>query len=218
MEFVLLYTAFVYFPIVVLTLFAYAKRNKPMRFVFKSLLMPSLAVLYAFAAAKPSPWVLIALGCGWIGDVFLLGRHHWNRFGGIASFALGHIAYVTGMLLTKPGLYPVGLISVAWVAICLLLARRFLIPYAPKNFRVPGLIYAGLLSCTCAAALYLAITSGEAAYVLCAVGGLLFMLSDGLLAYDMFGKKTLLGNFFVMVTYILAQTALVTGFVLHGGI
>ena len=44
------------------------------------------------------------------------------------------------------------------------------------------------------------------------------MVSDSLLAYDKFGKKTRLGGFFVMATYILAQTALTAGFVLHGGI
>ncbi|MBR0081338.1 MAG: lysoplasmalogenase [Clostridia bacterium] len=218
LDVVLLVAAFVYFPIVVLTLFAYAKRIKVMRFICKPLLMPALAVLYALAANKPNLWIFLALGFGWIGDVFLLGRHHWNQLGGIASFALGHIAYITGMMLTKPGLRLVGLISVAWVAICLLVARRFLLPRMPKRLRLPGTIYCALLSCTCASALYLAIVTGEAAYVLCACGGLLFIISDGLLAYDMFGKKTTLGNTFVMVTYILAQTALVTGFVIHGGI
>ena len=61
MERILLYAAFVYVPIVCLTLVAYAKRIKVMRFIFKSLLMPSLAVFYLLAAESPSPWIVLAL-------------------------------------------------------------------------------------------------------------------------------------------------------------
>ena len=219
MERVLLFAAFVYLPITFFTLIAYAKRNKPMRFFFKPLLMPSLAVLYILAAKTVCPWVLLALLCGCAGDIFLLGRHHWNLYCGIGAFALGHIFYITGMLLTGPGLHPVGLISVLWVGAMLVLARRFLIPCAPKRLRLPGTVYCALLSGVGASALYLAFMNGfNAAYLLCFVGGLLFLVSDGLLAYDKFGKKTQLGGLFVMVTYILAQTTLIVGFVLHGGI
>ena len=219
MERILLYVALVYVPIVCMTLVAYAKRNNVLRYIFKSLLIPSLMVLYWMLAEVPSPWVLLALAFGWLGDVFLLGHHHWNIGCGMAAFALGHICYIAGMLLTKPGLHLIAAVSVVWIAVCLLLARRFLIPYAPKRLRIPGLCYATLLSGNCATCLYLACVSGfDAAYVLCFFGGLLFLVSDGQLAYDMFGRKTRLGNFFVMVTYILAQTALAVGFVLHGGI
>ena len=219
MERVLLYTAVVYIPVVCLTLLAYAKRIKVMRWIFKSLLIPSLIGLYCLAAPQPNLWVLLALGFGWLGDVFLLGRHHWNLGGGMTAFALGHIAYIVGMLSTRPGLHLIAALSVAWIVLWLIGVRRFLIPYAPKRLRLPGLCYAALLAGTCGTALYLACLSGfTAAYVLCFFGGILFMVSDSLLAYDKFGKKTRLGGFFVMATYILAQTALTVGFVLHGGI
>ncbi len=219
MELILLYTAFVYVPIVCMTLYAYARRNRILRDVFKSLLIPSLAVLYLLAAERPAFWILLALLFGWMGDVFLLRRHHWNLGCGILSFALGHICYIAGMLSTRPGLHLIAAASVVWIGLCLLGVRRFLIPYAPKRLKLPSLCYAALLSGTCATALYLACTSRlHAAYVLAFFGALLFMVSDGLLAYDMFGRKTRLGNFFVMMTYILAQTALAIGFVLHGGI
>ena len=219
MERMMLYFAFGYVPVVCLTLAAYAKRNRIMRMIFKPLLIPSLMILYALAAPKSNVWVLLALGFGWAGDVFLLGHHHWNVYGGMASFALGHACYITGMLLTQPGLHPILLLSVAWIGACLLLVRRFLIPHAPKRLKPWAQCYTVLLSGVCATALYLACVSGfNAAYVLCFFGGLLFFVSDGLLAFDMFGRKTRLGNFFVMTTYILAQTALAVGFVLHGGI
>lgn len=219
MERVLPYAAFVYVPIVCMTLLAYAKRSRVLRYIFKSLLIPSLAVLYLLAAAKPNLWVLLALLFGWAGDVFLLGRHHAHVYGGILSFALGHAAYIVGMLSTRPGMHPTVAVSVVWIGLCLFAARRFLVPHAPKRLKLAGFCYAALLSGMCAVALYLACTSRfAAAYALCFFGGVLFIVSDSLLAYDMFGKKTRLGNFFVMVTYILAQTALIAGFVLHGGI
>ena len=193
MDPIILYTAFIYFPVVCVMLTAYAKQNRILRYIFKSLYMPSLIVLYLLAAPKPNVLIILAMVFGWIGDVFLLGRHHWNVLGGITSFGLGHICYIAGMLSTRPGLHLTAIISVVWIALCLILVRHFLIPHAPKRLMIPAILLA-------------------------AFGGLMFMLSDGLLAYNMFGKKTVLGNFFVMVTYVLAQTALAAGFILHGGI
>lgn len=219
MERVILYTAAVYVPIVGMTLYAYAKRHKVLRCIFKTLLLPSLMGLYLLAAERPSIWILLALGFGWLGDVFLLGRYHANFIGGIIAFAFGHICYIVGMLSTRPGVHLIAALSVAWIALWLIGVRRFLIPYAPKKLKLPGLCYAALLAGTCGTALYLACLSGfTAAYMLCFFGGLLFMVSDALLAYDKFGKKTRLGGFFVMATYIMAQTALTAGFILHGGI
>jgi uncharacterized membrane protein YhhN len=218
MDPIILYTAFIYFPVVCVMLTAYAKQNRILRYIFKSLYMPSLIVLYLLAAPKPNVLIILAMVFGWIGDVFLLGRHHWNVLGGITSFGLGHICYIAGMLSTRPGLHLTAIISVAWIALCLVLVRHFLIPHAPKRLMIPAICYATLLSGTSAAALYLSFVSFNAAYLLAAFGGFMFMLSDGLLAYNMFGKKTVLGNFFVMVTYVLAQTALAAGFILHGGI
>ena len=218
MDPIILYTAFIYFPVVCVMLTAYAKQNRILRYIFKSLYMPSLIVLYLLAAPKPNVLIILAMVFGWIGDVFLLGRHHWNVLGGITSFGLGHICYIAGMLSTRPGLHLTAIISVVWIALCLILVRHFLIPHAPKRLMIPAICYATLLSGTSAVALYLSFVSFNAAYLLAAFGGLMFMLSDGLLAYNMFGKKTVLGNFFVMVTYVLAQTALAAGFILHGGI
>ena len=218
MDPIILYTTFIYIPVVCIMLTAYAKQNRILRYIFKSLYMPSLIVLYLLAAAKPNVLIILAMVFGWIGDVFLLGRHHWNVLGGITSFGLGHICYIGGMLSTRPGLHLTAIISVVWIALCLILVRHFLIPHAPKRLLTPAICYAALLSGTSATALYLSFVSFNAAYMLAAFGGLMFMLSDGLLAYNMFGKKTLLGQFFVMVTYVLAQTALITGFILHGGI
>ena len=219
MDPIILYIAFVYIPVICWTLAAYAKQNRILRYIFKSLYMPSLIALYLLAAPKPHILIIFAMIFGWIGDVFLLGRHHWNLFGGVTSFALGHICYIGGMLSTRPGLHLTAIISVAWIAVCLILVRHFVIPHAPKYLRIPAVCYTMLLSGTSATALYLTFASQfNAAYMLCAFGGFMFMLSDGLLAYNMFGKRTVLGQFFVMVTYILAQTALAIGFILHGGI
>lgn len=219
MDPVILYIAFIYLPIIFVMLTAYAKQNRILRYIFKSLYMPSLIVLYLLAASKPHVLVILAMVFGWIGDVFLLDRHHWNIYGGILSFALGHICYIAAMLSTKPGLHITGIISGVWIGACIITVRHFVIPHAPKHLKVPAFCYAMLLCCTSATALYLAFASHfDAAYMLAVFGGIMFMLSDGLLAYNMFGKRTVLGNFFVMVTYVIAQTALATGFILHGGI
>ncbi len=219
MERIVLYLAFVYVPIVCAVLYAYAKRKPTLRIIFKSLFVPSLAALYLLAAERVSAWILLALLFGWLGDIALLGRKHWNLYAGMGLFGIGHVCYITGMLCTRPRVSPLAAVSAVWIVGCLFLVGKLLLPRVPKRLRIPGAAYALLLSANAATALYLACVSDpHAPYVLCFFGGLVFIISDGLIAYDKFGRKTALGQFFIMATYILAQTALIAGFLLHGGI
>lgn len=54
-------------------------------------------------------------------------------------------------------------------------------------------------------------------YLVAFVGGLFFMLSDTILTGNQYRKELKHGNFYVMLTYILAQSLLILGFVLNGG-
>ena len=94
---------------------------------------------------------------------------------------------------------------------------RKLLPCAPKSLRKPGVVYAFLLSWTCLSALYLLLVEQKAGYLVAFVGGLFFMLSDTILTGQQYRKETRHGNFYVMLTYIIAQSLLIIGFVLTGG-
>ena len=215
----LLYAGFILAPVLTVTVYAYATGHRRMRYIFKPLVVPSIAVLYVLLADVTNPWVLLAMGCGWIGDVFLLFRSDLCRVGGIVSFGLGHAAYITGMILTKPGVSALLVVPVLWEIIMLMTAYMLLVRNAPKSLRLLGTLYCALLIGTGAVTLYLLILSGFAsAYWIAFLGALLFLVSDSMLARNMFQKGTRLLSTLVMVTYILAQTALGVGFALHGGI
>jgi uncharacterized membrane protein YhhN len=163
---------------------------------------------------QPYP-LLIALGMtlGFLGDLFMAGLvpiplkepELASTLGGIGSFALGHIAYMTGIvrfgrkeqLATRhhwlKGILPWQLVGlVGWTMVAL--------PAMSKTVLVwPALPYSLLLAGTagCATALYL----GEAKFLGLAVGGGLFLLSDLILATRMFGNGFPLAGELVWATY-----------------
>lgn len=203
----------------VLHLVACYRRCPRIRTVTKLLLMPLLCTAYCVLAPNPRLLVIAALTFGWIGDVFLLFKNkRLFMLLGICAFALGHVFYIGAMLSDHPALHILMLIPIALCAAWLTFVYKKLIPYAPKSLRKPGFVYALLLSLTALSALYLLLVSEKAAYLIAFVGGLFFMLSDTLLCGQQYRKELKHGNFYVMLTYIIAQSLLVTGFVLTGGI
>ena len=208
-----------YCTVVGLTMIGYATKRFWLRAVNKSLLMPSLAALYAALAPDPSLWILLALLCGWVGDVLLLGTKNWNRNGGLLSFALGHIFYITGMLLGRFSWTPFLLLCLGWEALMICLLWRTAISRGTRFYKIPGICYSVLLSGISAAALYLVCTFWFTwEYCLCFIGTVSFIASDCALARRVFGVQSRDSDVFVMATYIFAQTALAIGFALHGGI
>ncbi len=194
------------------------RRVPKIRTVTKTLLMPLLGALYCVSAKEISPLVVTALAFGWLGDVFLLFKG--SKLGmllGIASFALGHVFYIGAMLSGYPSPHVLMLVPLALCAVWLVFVYKKLIPYAPKSLRKPGFLYALLLSWTGLSALYLLLVTQKLPYLVAFIGGLFFMLSDTILTGNQYRKELKHGNFYVMLTYILAQSLLILGFVLNGG-
>jgi len=109
------------------------------------------------------------------------------------------------------------LIPIAFCAVWLTFVYKKLIPYAPKSLRKPGFLYALLLSWTGLSALYVLLVTQQLPYLIAFIGGLFFMLSDTILTGQQYRKELKHGNFYVMLTYILAQGLIVLGLALTGG-
>lgn len=202
-----------------LQLIACFRRMVWLRRITKVFLMPLLAAIYILYAAKPHAFVIVALFLGCFGDVFLLfQKKHMTMLLGMCSFALGHVFYIGAMLTTKPGFHLSALLCLLIAAVWMLFVVKKLLPTAPKPLRKPGFFYALLLSGTCLFALYLLLSTQKMWYLLSFAGGCLFMISDTILTGQKYRRETKHGNFFVMLTYILAQLFLVAGFALNGGI
>ena len=202
-----------------LQLVACFRRMLWLRRITKVLLMPLLAGFYRLFAPNPHAFVMTALFLGCLGDLFLLfQKKHMTMLLGMCSFALGHVFYIGAMLTTKPGFHLSTLLCLLIAVGWMLFVWKKLLPTAPKSLRKPGFFYALLLAGTCLFTLYLLLVTQKLWYLISFAGGCLFMISDTILTGQKYRRETKHGNFYVMLTYILAQLFLVTGFALNGGI
>jgi uncharacterized membrane protein YhhN len=156
------------------------------RWATKPLLMPSLL------AGKPRP-VQRALALGGAGDVALQAGAFRT---GLSAFLAGHVAWMAALRSESRGglaAAKVGPLVAAWAGFNAYLWSR------TGEDRVPVVLYSTALLGTALAA----VDAGKAA------GGVLFLLSDGLLAVERFGDVHLpLHEGLVMATYTAAQALL----------
>ena len=165
------------------------------RRVTKPLLMPVLGA----SSDRPSQR---ALALGWGGDVALLGSSPAAFTTGLASFLVGHAAWIAavrgrpggGLLRRRPAAaVPYAL---AWAGLNGYLWSR------TGRDRLPVLAYSGALAA-------MALTALDSGDPRTAAGGALFMASDSLLALERFGGVHLpLHEGLVMASYTAAQALL----------
>lgn len=163
--------------------------------------------------------VLIAVGMalGFVGDLFnaglIPGIFKDATIGGIIAFGLGHIAYIAGMLhlerqasLGRPALRYLGL--VVWLAIGAV-GWYYITTDAPKggDLRWPALPYSLLLAGT--AGLASGVALRDRRFLPLAVGGALFLVSDLVLAWELFQGTFDMAGDIVWLTYGPAQMLIV---------
>ncbi|MFF4605687.1 lysoplasmalogenase [Streptomyces sp. NPDC001339] len=172
----------------------------------KPALMPVLAG-YVLARGGPVPLAgALLFGCG--GDALLQMDGDTVFLVGMGSFAVGHVCYLLVFARhgTAPGRgrlgYPAGPAAVYGVLLAGTVALLW--PDLPAGLRIPVAGYSLLLT----AMAFGALRAGP----LAALGGVLFLLSDGLLAGGLAQwPQPPLPQFWIMVTYIAAQFALAYG-------
>jgi uncharacterized membrane protein YhhN len=175
------------------------------------LLKPATLVLLVAAALALEPadgavraWFVAALVLSLVGDVFLMLPQDLFVLG-LASFLLGHIAYVVGfagddLSASRLG---VGLVIVA-VAISIVgmpILRAVRAGHEPE-LAVPVLAYMLVISAMVACAI-------GAGNPLAIGGAALFYASDSLIAWNRFVAPTRRGRLAIISTYHLAQLGLV---------
>ncbi|SHI28624.1 lysoplasmalogenase [Streptomyces sp. 3214.6] len=168
----------------------------------KPLLMPLLA---AWAALRGAPRPLIAaLLCGWGGDVLLLTDADPAFLAGMASFAAGHVCYLT-LFLRGGRPRARGTLLACCYAVVLIATVALLWPGLPADLRLPVAVYSTLLTAmACVAATRLGPVAGA--------GGVLFLLSDTLIATGVADRpQPPRPDLWIMLTYVAAQFLLVRG-------
>ena len=186
----------------------------PLGFAFKpltTLLILAFAWPRGAAAPKQRRFIRIGLVLSLIGDVFLM----WPKEGfmpGLVAFLLAHLAYIAAFavpvrLAARP------LVFVGCAALALLILAQ-LWPGIPGALRAPVVAYVVCLSTMAAQALVwwrssvARVTADVSLARWAALGGVLFMVSDSLLAANKFAAPLPLAALWILATYWLAQACI----------
>ncbi len=209
----------------VMHLFSCITDRLRLRCITKPMLMPAVMLMHVSVCGFRYPLVLAALAFGCVGDVLLMfiSRRRVNFVLGLASFLVGHLLYVSAAFLC--GLpqasfaAPYGplrlVLSIAVMLVCCVSAYLFLRPRMPKKLRIPCAVYIFVLTAMAFTMIFSCTGIAGSASLLRAIGGVLFMTSDMILACRVFGVlKGRRINFWVMLTYVAAQALIALGFAL----
>jgi uncharacterized membrane protein YhhN len=156
--------------------------------------------------------LLVALVFGLIGDVFLLGPSDLRFRLGLASFLVGHLAYVGCFL--ELGLDPRSWNSLSFLVLgaCLLATRQVAVSTYLRGglaLAVPVAVYTIVIG----AMVIYAFGTGVG---LIAAGASVFAVSDAVLARDRFVRPWAGAQLLVIVTYHVGQALIVAGVVAAG--
>lgn len=186
-------------------------------FRIEYLLKPlTLVLLIAVAASAslgdPAPWIIAALALGLLGDIGLMlsrGDADPPFLAGLGAFLLGHVAYIVGFLQRPIRSIDLiaGLFVVAGVAGLVLPA--VLLGAMKKS----GNAFAGLVMTYVLGLATMTVLAVGTGIVATAVGGVLFLASDAILARGRFVAPVPRGPLLVIITYHLAQFLIVIGLI-----
>ena len=180
--------------------------------ITKSLLMPLLLGVYIFTAQNIFWPIVAALVLGWAGDVFLLKIESLTRFRcGLASFLLGHLAYIVALIsFAQP--FNINALAVSFVAALVFGITMYKIVHPNREMKLPVVVYETVITAMAVLAFQVFLNQGFPYGALIFGGSLLFLISDSCLARFTFGTKPKFGDFWVMLTYIPAQFCIAFGF------
>ncbi|MGZ4630984.1 lysoplasmalogenase [Oryzihumus sp.] len=169
-------------------------------------LLAALALALGAGGTGTGRWLLAAIALGCIGDVALLRDNEARFLGGLAAFLLGHLAYVAAF--ASLGLDPRW--SLAGAAVVLLdlatAGRRILVSVARQDRTLGGAVAAYMLVIAA-----MTVTAWGTGRPLVALGAVVFVVSDTVLALDRFVRPRPGSRVLVMVTYHVGQLLMVLG-------
>lgn len=181
------YLHYIFKPLTTLSIFFFAWRSKPV-------------ISRSYQKA-----ILAGIVCSLIGDIFLMLPGTVFRHGflcGLLSFLLAHICFLRALLTDsrfagKPLVF-------AGIAALGILNLVILWPGLPVGLQIPVVAYVCLLLCMTAQAISRGLQLRSMSGRLALIGGLCFMLSDTLLAYNRFYAPIAHSPLLILSSYYLA--------------
>lgn len=147
--------------------------------------------------------LLAGLAASLAGDVFLMLSPKFF-VPGLASFLVAHLFYIA-LFMQGVGLFPRRSALVATLGVGAAMYAFLWLSGLPAGLRVPVGVYVVVIACMAAQAIGRAAVLGDGAARAVALGAVVFMLSDSLLALNRFVVPLPLASLWVLATYYIAQ-------------
>jgi uncharacterized membrane protein YhhN len=209
----------IYALVVLLELLFIFFNQSQLRWFTKPLLMPLLMIGFYSAVVKRSGvfffFILAALFLSWGGDVLL--QMQGMFIPGLISFLLAHVCYIIYFTKTgkgKQGFVQLKPVVVLPVLLYILLFLWSLFPYL-NALKIPVTVYGITIGTMLLLALNTKHKLDSRTTLLFIAGAFLFVLSDSILAVNLFAYKHLVLSLLVMITYATAQYLIVKGAILN---
>ncbi len=203
----------VFISVCIIDLFAIYFEKQIVIYIVKPLLMLSLFWYYKANTTNVNKWFVLGLFFSFLGDVFLLGKGELFFILGLASFLIAHLFYIIMVLklLVKTTVKEVFSVSIPYLLIFILLLN--LLYEHLGGMKIPVIIYALVISVFGTVSLLLFVQKKTDTFLLLVMGVFIFIVSDSVLAINMFYQKEAYFSLVIMLTYVLAQF-LICSFVL----
>ena len=180
-------------------------RPYPLSWIIKTIPIICLA-LWVLLNIKGKAGLLLGIGliCSGAGDILLELPVKGLFEAGMGAFILAHLFYIV-LFIRHPGFSIIRVLLMATMAVSTLCFAYYLYPRL-GSMMVPIYVYLCVILCMGVSACL-----GRDNHWLIILGAGLFILSDALIAYNMFATPISHSSFWVMSTYYGAQAMLTAG-------
>lgn len=172
--------------------------------IFKPLtLILILLIATIFPAVESNYKIFIVLGLlfSLLGDIFLIyPEQHFKK--GLIVFLIGHVCYIIAFIIST------GIHFTFWIFLPItvfgILYLRIILPYSSK-MKIPIIIYVIIIMIMGWVAMERYHSFATLGTILPAIGAVLFMISDAVLALNKFRKPFFSAELIILTTYFTAQ-------------
>ncbi len=185
--------------------------------LFKPALMLSLGIYFYQATmglkwGRMDKWIFAAIIFSLLGDIALMFKGQFIT--GLLFFLTAHICYIITFLAENKGWIFGRMDRVGWALLavsCGLGYFGFILPYLGAMV-IPVGIYAIVIVTMLLTVVNRWKNVDAISFQWVLVGAILFVISDGVLAFNMFALKVPLGSYLIMLTYAIGQYMIVIGY------
>ena len=194
-----------YIIVCILDLIGIYLENSILIFTAKPLLMITLFWYYMVNAKRVNKFLIAGLFFSFLGDVLLLGSGDLYFILGLLFFLIAHVFYILMVvkLLKSTKLSQVLIASIPYF---LIFTSLLTILYSGLgDMKIPVIVYAITITVLGISSLTLFLQNKTISHLGLVFGVLIFIISDSVLALNMFYKKQAIYPILIISTYVIAQ-------------